>query len=902
MPATKLVVVESPAKAKTIASYLGPDYEVLASIGHIRDLHNNGKTLPEEHRKKWWAEFSTDVDNGFEPFYTVSDRSRDQVRKLKAALKDKDTLILATDEDREGESISWHLLDELKPPKKMKVQRIAFHEITRDAILRAIREPRDIDSDLVEAQEARRILDRLYGYSVSPVLWRLVQRGTSAGRVQSPAVKLVVQRERERREFTIARYWDLRAEFRVAGGSFSADLREIGGRRVANGSDFEPTTGLVKTDRQDAVVHLDAEIAGRLVEPAREATYRISRLEQKESQRKPAPPFMTTTLQQEANRKLNFNAERTMRIAQSLYEGVTIGGEQTGLITYMRTDSLSLGKDAVAALRDHIGTAFPDCLPDKPNAYASKVKNAQEAHEAIRPTDVARTPDAVRRYLSDEQARLYELIWKRAVASQMKNARVLGTTVDVDGALHDPFSFEDHRPAESLRFRATGTQVLFDGFLRLYREGRDDDADEGDRILPPIVQDESARATKMGEVEHATAPPARYTDATLVKRLEELGIGRPSTYASIISVIRDRGYVRMQGKQLVPTYLAFLTMEVLEGGFGELVDLGFTARMDDGLDEIAAGKKDRATYLTEFFNGDENWPGLKPMVEKRRLEIPFPNFDIGTHPETGEPIVVRLGKGGDPFLQIGEGEGKRYASVPEDLPPADLTLEKAIELLENKSAPKEGIGFHPTTGRQLLLKNKGGYYLEVERTPEEVERKEKPIFVSVPQNVDPHSLTQEDLDYLCRMPIEIGKDEKGEPITFRLGKYGPYLEAGAERRTVEDWTMGRSLTVEKAQEILAQPKGRPVRQAAAPLKEFGELPGAAGPVRVLSGRFGPYVTDGETNATLPKAITPTDITAEQAAELLANKRAAGPSVKKAPARKTAPKKAVAKKAPAKKKA
>jgi DNA topoisomerase-1 len=894
--AKKLVIVESPAKAKTIGSYLGSDYEVQASIGHIRDLMPNAKGLPDELRKKWWSDYAVDVDNDFEPFYEVPSEKAAQVRKLREAMKGKDTLVLATDEDREGEAISWHLLEVLKPNKSVQIKRIAFHEITKDAILKALDNPRQVDTHLVEAQETRRILDRLYGYTLSPVLWSRVTKNLSAGRVQSPAVKLIVEREIERRDFRISRFWDLRAEFVADSQSFEANLKQIDGKRVASGDDFDAKTGELRPERAGKVAFLDQAAAEALADAARPARpYTVTRLETKEGTENPAPPFMTTTLQQDANRKFGFAADRTMRIAQTLYEGVDLGGEQVGLITYMRTDSLTLSGEALGSIRGLIERQYPDCLPDKPRQYTSKVKNAQEAHEAIRPTDVNRRPENVRHALNDDQLKLYTLIWQRTVASQMKSARVLRTEADITVNADN----------KALTFLATGKQIAFDGFLRLYSEGRDDDAaDPQERKLPRLSQGMELEPKRVDAVGHETKPPARYTDATLIKRLEQLGIGRPSTYASIISVIVDRGYVRKAGKQLVPTFRAFLAMEVLEKSFEELMDLGFTAKMDEKLDDISEGKCRSKDYLREFFLGDGK-TGLKPMVDERKKQIPYPAFVVGNQPETGEQILVRNGKDGSPFLQVGDGDQKRYANVPDELAPADLTLEKAIELLSQRAAPAESVGFDPTTGRRLLLKNRQGYYLEVERTPEEIENKVKPTWISVPPGIDPRELPQEELSFLATLPRTIGQHpETNEPVQFKVGKFGAYLEAGTERRTVEDWRKGESMDLDEAVEILKQPKFRTARAAPAALKEFGELDGCAGPVKVLSGRFGPYVTDGEVNATLPRNSDPAALTPEQAMELLKAKREAGPSTKKPFKRKAAakPKAAAAAKAAAKPKA
>lgn len=901
--ASKLVIVESPAKAKTIGSYLGSDYEVQASIGHIRDLAPNAKGLPEEMRKKWWADYAVDVDANFEPYYEVPSEKKDQVSKLRAAMKGKDTLVLATDEDREGEAISWHLLQVLKPTKSVKVQRIAFHEITKKAILEAMKTPRDVDVALVEAQETRRILDRLYGYTLSPVLWSRVTKNLSAGRVQSPAVKLIVEREMARRRFVTSVYWDLGATFSKDGIEFHANLKFVDQKRVATGSDFDDLTGKLSEGRD--VLLLDEALASALATAARVAEpYKVTRVAQNEGTERPAAPFMTTTLQQDANRKFGYSADRTMRIAQTLYEGVDIGGEQVGLITYMRTDSLTLSADALTSIRRFIDRHYPDCVPDKPQNYTSKVRNAQEAHEAIRPTDVDRRPDDVRRYLNDDQLKIYNLIWQRTVASQMLPARVLRTEADVA-------VFADDR---RLTFTASGKQILFDGFLRVYTEGREDEGAEDDRRLPALKEGEVVSLVKLGDRKHETKPPARFTDATLIKKLEEMGIGRPSTYASIISVIIDRGYVRKDKRQLIPSFKAFLTMEVLENSFSELMDLGFTARMDEQLDEISEGKADSKQYLHEFFLGTPDRPGLKLLVDQRKPEIPYPAFEVGIHPETNERIVVRQGRDDNPFLQIGDGDAKRYANVPEDLAPADLTLDKAIELLDRKSAPAESIGIDPNTGRRLILKHRQGYYLEVERTEQEIAAKVKPTWVSLPPNTDPRTLTQDDLDFLCRLPREIGvHPESGKPIIFRIGKFGPYIQCEAEIRNVLDWRDALTMTVDQALEVLAAPKFQAARRTASgPLLELGEIEGCAGPVKVMPGRFGPYVTDGEVNATIPKGTDPATVTVDLAREWLERKRAAGPSTAvkrkgvkaraKTVAKPAAPKKtATKKKAPAKRK-
>lgn len=871
--AKNLVIVESPAKAKTIGSYLGGDYLVEASVGHIRDLLPNGKKLPEEQRKKWWSDYAVDVDNRFEPIYEVPSEKLAQVKRLKSAMKGIDTLVLATDEDREGESISWHLLQVLNPGKGVVVKRIAFHEITKEAILEALRNPRDVDAKLVEAQETRRILDRLYGYTLSPVLWATVTKNLSAGRVQSPAVKLVVERERQRRAFHSAVYWDLKADLKSDGVVFPAELKTIAGQRVANGSDFDDETGALKDGK---ALLIGPEQAASLALAIRDVRpWIVTSLSENEAFEKPGAPFMTTTLQQDANRKFGYGADRTMRIAQTLYEGVEIGGEQVGLITYMRTDSLTLSTSAVADIRRLISEDYADCLPAKPVVYTSKVRNAQEAHEAIRPTSAHRKPAAVAKHLNEDQRKIYELIWKRTIACQMKPARVMKTEVETS---------VESGASGTLTFRSSGKQILFDGFHRVYTEGSDNpeaDIEGMERKLPRLHEGAEVEPVSVGAAEHATKPPARYTEATLIKKLEEQGIGRPSTYATIMSVIVDRGYVRKQGKQLVPTFMAFLAMEVLENNFSEFVELAFTRNMDDTLDEISEGKVDSKNYLQRFFIGSDDRPGLKTIVDSRKRAIPYPAFVVGDHPDTGEAILVRNGKDGNSFLQIGDGDNKRYANIPDDLAPAELNVARAIELFDQKSSPSETAGVDPITGRRLLVRNRQGYYLEAERTEEEIAAKEKPRWISVPPGVNPKDLTQDQIDFLCRLPRTIGKNpETGEEITFKIGKYGAYVECGVERRTIEDWRVGETMSVDAAVAALAQPKFGPRRSMpAAPLREFGSLEGSAGAVKVLAGRFGPYVTDGETNVTLPKARDPATITAEEATELLRVRREAGPRPK-----------------------
>lgn len=887
--AKKLVIVESPAKAKTIGRFLGDEYVIEASIGHIRDLPPNKKGLPKDLQKKWWADFAVDIDNGFEPFYEVPPDKQKHVERLKKALKGASELVLATDEDREGESISWHLLQVLGPPKTLPVRRIAFHEITRDAIQEALRNPRPIDEELVEAQEARRVLDRLYGYTLSPVLWKLVAGDLSAGRVQSPAVKLIVEREKRRRDFVISTYWDIKAELESDGKTFEAVLKSIDDRSLATGQDFDENTGALKS--QKALLLAEGSATDLAAKGKDAKPWRVALVDKKPGQERPPAPFRTTTLQQEANRKFGFGADRTMRIAQDLYEGIEVRGESVGLITYMRTDSLSLAEDAVRKIRTAIENRFgKEYVPEKPMRYESKVANAQEAHEAIRPTDISLTPDSIRRELearSPDHLKIYDLIYKRTLACQMKPAEVLRTLVEIEVIIE----------AQKLTFGASGKEIKFPGFLAAYVEDSDDPEaalESREKILPPLAKEQVLDLKDLTAARHDTRPPARFTEASLIKALEELGIGRPSTYASIMSVIVDRGYVRRKSKELVPTFVAFMAMEVLDGHFPEFMDLKFTAQMDETLDQIASGRRDSDDYLRRFFLGGNGQIGLKDAVSERRKDIPFPSYGVGKHPETEEAILVRIGQNGDPFLQLGDRANKRFASIPEDIAPADLKLEKALELLDSKKPEAEAIGVHPDSGKRLLLKKRDGYYIEVERTEEEIKAKVKPTWVSLPPNVDPHSLAKEDLDALCRLPREIGAHpETKEPIVFRIAKGGPVLQCGREYRNVEDWRDGFTLDLSGAMALLNQPKDeRPRRKAFEVIKEFGTLEGAEGPVRVMSGRFGPYVTDGATNATIPRSTAPDELTPQMAIELIQRKKAAGPSPKR---RKIARRKTSAKK-------
>jgi len=886
--AHKLVIVESPAKARTIGGYLGAGYVVESSIGHIRDLPNNAADTPAKIKDKPWGRLAVDVENGFEPYYVVPRDKKSHITKLKSLLKDADELYLATDEDREGEAIAWHLLDELKP-KNIPVHRMVFHEITKPAIQAAVENPRQINEDLVEAQEARRILDRLYGYEVSPVLWKKVMSGLSAGRVQSVATRLVVDRERERMRFRVASYWDLEGTFDAGSKHeqrmFPAKLYSVDGARVARGSDFGPD-GLLKDASK--VVHLDRPRAEGLAAALEDTTYDVRSVESKPYRRSPYAPFRTTTLQQEASRKLGMSASVTMSVAQRLYEN--------GFITYMRTDSTTLSDAAVGAARAQVRELYgAEYLPDAPRVYASKVKNAQEAHEAIRPAgDSFRTP--AQTGLKGEQFRLYELIWMRTVASQMKDAVGQSVTIRLGGTAST---------GEDVVFSASGRVITFHGFLKAYVEGTDDAAaakDDQETRLPALEQGEAVSAASVTASGHETKPPARYTEATLIKELEDREIGRPSTYASIIGTILNRGYVYKKGTALVPAWLAFSVIRLLEEHFPRQVSYEFTASMEDVLDEIAAGRKDRNTELGEFYYGSGDVEGLHTLVNELG-EIDA--RELATFPVGGEDsgIQLRVGRYG-PYLEGPDEDGTpfgRRANVPDDLPPDELTVEKAKELLENPAGEEIELGAHPETGLRVVAKNgRFGPYV-TEELPEDAPKSAKPRTGSLFKSMSLDTITLADAVKLLSLPRVVGTDEAGEEITAQNGRYGPYLKKGSDSRSLTAEEQLLTITLDEALKIYAQPKQRGRAAAAAPLKELGNDPVSGQPVVVKAGRFGEYVTDGEYNATLRKEDSVEAISIERAAELLAERRAKGPAkksakkgAKKAPAKKTA-KKSTAKK-------
>ena len=848
--AKKLVIVESPAKAKTIAGYLGSEYDVESSIGHIRDLPNRASDVPKEQREKYGT-MGVAIDSEFEPLYIVDADKKAKVTELKKKLKDADELLLATDEDREGEAIAWHLLEVLKP--KVPVRRMVFHEITRDAIQRALGETRDVDQRLVDAQETRRILDRLYGYEVSPVLWKKVMQGLSAGRVQSVAVRLVVERERERRAFVSAGYWDLKGVFDP--GSFEARLAAVDGKRVAQGRDFSQQGELKSAD----LARLDEAEARELAAALDGLTFSVRSADEKPYTRRPAPPFMTSTLQQEASRKLRFTSQTTMRVAQRLYEN--------GYITYMRTDSTTLSESALtAARRQAVELYGADSIPDAPRQYTRKVKNAQEAHEAIRPAgDSFRTPKQLERELNRDELALYDLIWKRTLASQMADAR--GLTVTLRLGATTPAG----RDAE---FSASGTVITFRGFLAAYEESRDDETEkEEERPLPHLKPGDELTAASLEPEGHATSPPARYTEASLVQALEERGIGRPSTYASIIGTILDRGYVFKRGTALVPSFLAFSVTGLLEQHFGRLVDYSFTAQMEDDLDRIAAGEQERVDWLRHFYfgGGGEGDPGLHALVSDlseidARAVNSLPLGDSG--------IVLRVGRYG-PYVERGE----ERASVPEDMAPDELTVDKAEELLAAPSGDRS-LGVHPEWETEIVAKagRYGPYVTEV--LPEGAS--EKPRTASLFASMSPETVTLEDAMRLLSLPRTLGQDPAdGVEITAQNGRYGPYVKKDTDSRSLESEEQLFSITLEDALALLAQPKQRRGRgQAKPPLRELGPDPVSGKPVVLKEGRFGPYVTDGETNASLRRGDDPEVVTIERAAELLADRRSKGPAPKK----------------------
>jgi DNA topoisomerase-1 len=857
-----LVIVESPAKAKTISSYLGPDYVVESSIGHIRDLPSRAADIPTADKSKPWARLGVDVDNDFTPLYVVTPDKKSQVNKLKQALAGAGELYLATDEDREGEAIAWHLVEVLRP--NIPVRRMVFHEITPEAIEAAVANPRDIDRALVDAQETRRILDRLYGYEVSPVLWKKVMRGLSAGRVQSVATRIIVERERERMRFRSASYWDIEATFDTGTEpadpgeptSFTATLASVDGQRVATGRDFGPDGQL----RTRSARPLDEPAARGLAERLRGAAFTVSSVEDKPYRRSPSPPFMTSTLQQEAGRKLRMSSQTTMRVAQRLYEN--------GHITYMRTDSTTLSEAALATARTQVREMFgAEYVPEQPRRYEKRVKNAQEAHEAIRPAgDRFHTPTELASQLSADELRLYELIWRRTIASQMTDAVGYSVSIRVGGT---------SSAGEPVEFATSGKVITFPGFLRAYVEGSDDpetERDDRERRLPRLAPADALVAAGFEPQGHNTNPPPRYTEASLVRALEELGVGRPSTYASILGTIQDRGYVFRRGQALVPSFTAFAVVGLLERHFGNLVDYGFTAALEDDLDEIANGHQQATPWLTKFYFGNADGSGLKSLVSEGLGEIDareVNSIPIGTDP-SGEPIVIRVGRYG-PFVQRGDDR----ASVPDDLPPDELTVDKALELLAQPSGDKL-LGVDPDSGYDVVAKSGryGPYVATVPPEGSDAEGKTASLFKT--QSIDELSL--DDALRLLSLPRVVGVAPDGEQVLAQNGRYGPFVKKGTESRSLDSEAELFTIDLDHALALFATPKSRArARAAAGPLRELGPDPATGRQIQLKEGRFGPYVTDGETNASLRKGDDPATVDLLRAAELLADRRARGPA-------------------------
>lgn len=868
----RLVIVESPTKAVSLAKFLGPEYMVESSRGHVRDLPEKAADVPAKYKGEKWARTGVNVDADFAPIYVVDADKKSTIRDLKAKLADADELFLATDEDREGEAIAWHLLDELKP--KIPVKRMVFHEITPEAITAAVDNTRELDTDLVDAQETRRILDRLYGYEVSPVLWKKVMPKLSAGRVQSVATRLVVDREWERIRFTVAEYADIEAVLDAGESAdprtFSAGLVQLGTLRLASGKDFNSDGKLTRAE----VLHLGADAAEPLAEALKTASYVVSGVEAKPYRSKPYEPFRTTTLQREAGNKLHFTAQRTMSLAQDLYE--------RGFITYMRTDSVTLSQTAIAAARAQIKELYGGAyVPDAPRVYASKVKSAQEAHEAIRPAgEKFQTPAETG--LHGDHLRLYELVWKRTLASQMKDAEGNTVSVRIGATLPERVSVTDASTGEVVEagratFSASGRMITFPGYLKVYVAAAEADqaADDAQTPLPSLEVGQGLAAETVTPKPHRTSPPARYTEPSLVAELERRDIGRPSTYASIIRVITSRDYVFKKGSALVPTWLAFAVTRLLEEHFTRLIDYDFTAQMEETLDEIANGNAARAAVLREFYFGPDGASneGLYALVNELG-EIDA--RELSTFPLGDSGINVRVGRYG---TYIEDAEGRR-ANVDPDLPPAELTVEYARELLDRPAAEERVIGTDPATGLTVVAKSgRYGPYV-TELLPEDAPKSAKPRTGSLFSSMSVETVTLKQAVKLLSMPRVVGVAADGEEITAQNGRYGPYLKKGADSRSLATEEQIFDITLEEAEAIYAQPKTRGGRTASGPLRELGTDPTSGKPVVVKDGRFGPYVTDGEVNATLRRSDSVEAITIERAAELLAEKRAKGPAPKR----------------------
>jgi len=862
----KLVIVESPAKARKIGGFLGDDYVVEASVGHIRDLPQRAADIPKEYKKIAWAKEGVNIEEGFEPLYVINPDKRAKVSELKALMKDADELILATDEDREGEAIAWHLIEVLRP--KIPIRRMVFHEITKEAIQKAANETRDLDYRLVDAQETRRVLDRLYGYRLSPVLWKKVMPRISAGRVQSVATRLIVERERERMAFISSKWWDLTAQCEAG---FNARLLSLDGKRVAATNDFDANGGLKEKSIANILL-LDEAGANELVQSLTGKALTVKSTEESPRTERPKAPFTTSTMQQDAGSRLGWGAQLTMRVAQRLYEN--------GYITYMRTDSVTLSQSAIESARNSAKSLYgADYIPATPRVYEGKSKNAQEAHEAIRPAgETFRTPGELAPELSRDEFSLYDLIWKRTIASQMSDAKKMQMRVDFD---------VETKTGGAAIFRANGSVVTFPGFLAAYEEivedkSGDDEAAESDKRLPAMAVGDSIKVSNYICEGHETKPPARYTEPTLVKKLEELGIGRPSTFASIMSTIQDRGYVAKRGRALVPTFLAFSVTGLLEQHFGKLVDYEFTASMEEDLDRIANGEEDRITWLTKFFFGTEGNPGLEALAADLGA---IDAQQINTM-KMGEDIEIRVGRYGA-YIQKGAGDDRKFANIPETMAPDELTLQVAIDLLAQPSGERE-LGVHPETNLPLLAKSGrfGPYVTEVFPEPEMVVDKKtgelkkprkkkdapKPKTASLLSTMSLDTITIDDALKLMSLPRTLG-DYDAVPITVQNGRYGPYMTHGTDSRTLTSEDQLFAITLDEAIELYKQPKVRRRGVAKPPLKDLGIDPASQKPVLVKDGRFGIYITDGETNATLRRGDNVEFLTLERGLELLAGRRA-----------------------------
>jgi DNA topoisomerase-1 len=872
--AKPLVIVESPAKARTLGRFLGNQYRVEASYGHIRDLPESAADVPKDIKEKEWGRLGVDVDSDFTPYYVVPGDKKKQVAHLKSAVKDASELLLATDPDREGESISWHLAQVLKPT--VPVRRIVFHEITEEAVKEALDHPSEVNENLVRAQESRRILDRLYGYTLSPVLWKKVQTGLSAGRVQSVAVRLIVEREEERRAFRTGEYWDLEASLQGEGRQFVATLVRLNDQRIASGKDFDPQTGRLKGQN---VRLLDGTATAALRDAVMGALpWTVVSVEQRPGAERPAAPFTTSTLTQEASRKLGFATERTMQVAQRLFQGLENVGNSQGLITYHRTDSTTLSDKALGESAKVIAEIFGPEYYSGPRRYQTRVKNAQEAHEAIRPTDFRVTPSQLEGALDADELKVYELIWKRTMASQMVDARVLRTTLEIEART---------AAGEKASFTASGKAIEFAGFRRAYVEGSDDPAaelEEQEAILPQckvgdrIHRDGTTGITLLDTAakRHETSPPARFTEASLIKELERLGIGRPSTYAPTIATIVRRGYVFRQSKALVPSFTAFAVTKLLREHFGDFVESDFTAEMEDDLDEISRGERESVAFLREFYYGDKKHRGLLPAVTDGAEKADYPVLALGDDEATGEPVRIRIGRFG-PFVQVGEGGPGRTASLPDDVAPADLTVEKALELVRAKAEGPRTLGVDPATGQNVYVMNgRYGAYVQLGETPEG-KKAEKPKRASLQAGMTEATVTLDEALRLLSLPRVVGlHPDDNQPILTNFGRFGPYVKHNDEFRSLESEEDVFDISFDAALELLRAPKQSRRRQSAQK-KVLRELPTDGTALKVMAGRYGPYVTDGTTNASLPKGTNPEGLTLEQAMDLLAARRDAAPA-------------------------